>query len=96
MSIPDKLVLSITDLHLDAALYAKDIPLPAGARLETDENSLVVHCVPPHVEEEVAPAAEAGAIGPEVIGQKEKEEAAAKAAAEGGGEKKKEKDKDKE
>jgi large subunit ribosomal protein L25 len=92
MSIPDKLVLGIADLHLDAALYAKDVPLPAGAKMVTDEDALVVHCVPPHIEVEEAPAAEPGAAEPEVIGQKEKEEAAAKAAAEGGGEKKKEKE----
>lgn len=94
MSIPDKLVLNIANLHLDAALFARDIPLPEGARLETDEDSLVVHCVPPHVEEEVAPTAEAGAAEPEVIGQKEKEEAAAKAAAEGGGAEKEKKKKE--
>ena len=88
MSIPDKLVLNITDLHLDKALYAKDIPLPAGGVMITDEETLIVHCVPPHVEEEIAPAGEAGAIEPEVIGQKEKEEAAKAAAeAESGGKK---------
>jgi large subunit ribosomal protein L25 len=97
MSIPDKLVLSITDLHLDGALFAKDIPLPAGARMETDVEALIVHCVPPHIEAEEPPPAEAGAAEPEVIGQKEKEEAAAKAAAEGGApEKEKKKEKEKE
>jgi large subunit ribosomal protein L25 len=84
MSIPDKLVLNVTDLHLDAALFAKDIPLPEGARVVTDGDTLIVHCVTPHIEEEVAPAAAdaAAAAEPEVIGQKEREEAAAKAAAE--------------
>ena len=82
MSIPDKLVLNIAGLHLDGSLFAKDIPLPEGGQMITDEDTLIVHCVTPHVEEEVAPAAEAGAAEPEVIGQKEKEEAAAKAAAE--------------
>jgi len=81
MSIPDRLVLNITDLHLDGSLFAKDVPLPAGAQLVTDEDTLIVHCVPPHLEAELEPAVEVGAIEPEVIGQKEKEEAA-KAAAE--------------
>ena len=82
MSIPDKLVLTITDLHLDKAMFAKEIPLPAGAKLVTDGETLIVHCVPPHIEAEPEPAvAEAAAAAePEVIGQKEREEA--KAAAE--------------
>jgi large subunit ribosomal protein L25 len=82
MSIPDKLVLNITDLHLNSSLFAKDIALPQGARLETDEDALIVHCVPPHIEAEPVPAGEPAAAEPEVIGQKEREEAA-KAAAEG-------------
>lgn len=81
MSIPDKLVLNITDLHLDKSLFAKDIPLPAGARMESDEDALIVHCIPPHAEEDTTSPA-AGTIEPEVIGQKEKEEKAAAEAAE--------------
>jgi large subunit ribosomal protein L25 len=84
MSIPDKLVLNITDLHLDGSLDAKDVPLPAGARLLTDEDALIVHCVPPHVELEPVAAGESGSIEPEIIGQKEKEEKAAAEAAEKG------------
>jgi large subunit ribosomal protein L25 len=84
MRIPDKLVLNINDLHLNQSLDAKDVPLPEGASLVTDAEALIVHCVPPHVETEVAPAAEAGGIEPEVIGQKEKEEKAAAEAAEKG------------
>jgi large subunit ribosomal protein L25 len=74
LSIPDKLVLSVAELHLDQSLYAKDVPLPEGARLITDEDTLIVHCVPPHAEAEVAPAGEAGGAEPEVIGKKEKDE----------------------
>jgi large subunit ribosomal protein L25 len=81
MSIPDKLVLNITDLHLNSSLFAKDVPLPQGGRLVTDEDTLIVHCVPPHIEAEPEPAGEPAAVEPEVIGQKEREEAA-KAAAE--------------
>jgi large subunit ribosomal protein L25 len=86
MSIPDKLVLNITELHLNKSLYAKDIPLPQGATLVTDEDTLIVHCIPPHIEVEPVPAGEVSAIEPEIIGQKEKEEAA-KAAAEAEGKK---------
>jgi large subunit ribosomal protein L25 len=83
MSIPDKLVLNITELHLNKSLYAKDVPLPQGARMVTDEDTLIVHCVPPHLEVEPTPAGEVTAIEPEVIGLKEKEEAKAAAEAEG-------------
>jgi ribosomal protein L25, Ctc-form len=82
MSIPDKLVLTISDLHLNSSLFAKDIPLPQGARIVTDPETLIVHCVPPHIEAEPEPVGEPAAVEPEVIGQKEREEAAAKAAAE--------------
>ncbi len=88
MSIPDKLVLNITELHLNSSLFAKDIPLPPGGLMVTDEDTLIVHCVPPHIEAEPVPGGEVSAIEPEVIGQKEREEAA-KAAAEAEGEKKK-------
>jgi len=84
MSIPDKLVLNITELHLNKSLYAKDVPLPQGAHMVTDEDTLIVHCVPPHLEVEPTPAGEVTAIEPEVIGLKEKEEAKAAAEAEGG------------
>ena len=84
MSIPDKLVLNITELHLNKSLYAKDVPLPQGGRMVTDEDTLIVHCVPPHLEVEPTPAGEVSAIEPEVIGLKEKEEAKAAAEAEGG------------
>lgn len=73
MSIPDKLVLNISDLHLNKSLFVKDVPLPAGATAVTDENSLIVHCVPPHDEEEAA-GGEVSTIEPEVIGKKDKEE----------------------
>ena len=79
MSIPDRLIINITDLHLDGALYAKDVPLPQGAVLVTDEDTLIVHCVPPKVEEELAPTAEVGAAEPEVIGKKPEDEGEAAA-----------------
>jgi large subunit ribosomal protein L25 len=78
MAVPDKLTLNITDLHLNKSIFAKDIPLPEGATLITDENAVIVHCVPPHAD------ADGGELGagaePEVIGKKEKDEAEAKKA----------------
>jgi large subunit ribosomal protein L25 len=78
MAVPDKLTLNITDLHLNKSFYAKDVPLPEGATLITDEDALIVHCVPPHVDAEGGEPG--GGAEPEVIGKKEKDEAEAKKA----------------
>jgi large subunit ribosomal protein L25 len=76
MAVPDKLTLNITDLHLNKSIFAKDVPLPEGATLITDEDAVIVHCVPPHADVE---AGEPGSgAEPEVVGKKEKEEAEAK------------------
>jgi large subunit ribosomal protein L25 len=69
--IPDKLGVRVQDLHVGHALKGSDIPLPEGARLLSDPDLIVVHCVvrgvAPEVEE-AAPAAEGAE--PEVIGRK--------------------------
>jgi len=72
-AVPEKLVVNVNDLHLEQAIHARDIPLPAGARVLDDPDLVVVHCIAPHVVEEVAPAAvaEPGAAEPELI-RKEK------------------------
>jgi large subunit ribosomal protein L25 len=81
LSIPDKLVVNITDMHLGNAIHAKELALPEGARMLTMGEAVVVHCVAPHIEEVAEPtAAEAGAAEPEVIGKKEKEEGEEEAA----------------
>jgi large subunit ribosomal protein L25 len=72
-SVPEKLVVNIVGLHLDEAIHAKDIKLPEGATMLTDEDTVIVHCITPHVTEEETPVAEAGAIEPELI-RKEKGE----------------------
>src|SRR5438270_10817955 len=56
-SVPDKLIVNVTDLHLDQAIHAKDVSLPEGAKLLDDPELVVVHCIKPRVEEEVAPVA---------------------------------------
>ncbi|MDX1944044.1 MAG: 50S ribosomal protein L25 [Pirellulaceae bacterium] len=75
LSIPDKLVVNITDMHLGKGIHASEIALPAGAKMLTVAEAVIVHCVAPHVEAEAVPGAgEPGAAEPEVIGKKEKEE----------------------
>ena len=72
-SVPDKLVVNVNDLHLDQAIHANQVPLPEGARVLDDPELVVVHCIKPHVVEEVAAVAavEPGAAEPELI-RKEK------------------------
>jgi large subunit ribosomal protein L25 len=74
--IPDKLHLNINHLDIDGHLTAKDIEdLPTGAKILSDEDAVIVHCVMRAVEEEeVAPAEEAAAGEPEVIGKGKAEE----------------------
>ena len=72
-AVPEKLIININDLHLDKAIHAREVPLPAGARVLGGPDAVVVHCVTPHVvaEETPAPVAEPGAVEPELI-RKEK------------------------
>jgi large subunit ribosomal protein L25 len=73
-SVPEKLVISLIDLHLDGAIHAGEVKLPEGAKLLDDPEMVVVHCVMPHkTEEEEAPLGEPGAAEPELI-RKEKED----------------------
>ncbi len=68
-SLPDRLELNINALGLGESLYARDLPLPEGAKLLIDEDLVVVHCVQPaHEEDEELAAAAPGE--PEVIGRK--------------------------
>ncbi len=72
-AVPEKLIVNVNDLHLNQAIHARDVVLPAGARVLDDPDLVVVHCIAPHVVEEVAaaPVAEPGAAEPELI-RKEK------------------------
>jgi large subunit ribosomal protein L25 len=74
-SVPDKLHLSVNDLHLNTALKAADIEdMPEGATVE-NADAVIVQCVTPTVvldeDDEVAGASGAE---PEVIGEKEDKE----------------------
>lgn len=73
-AVPEKLIVLIADLHLGQAIHAKEVSLPPGARVLSDGDAVVVHCVAPHVVAEESPAAavaEPGAAEPELI-RKEK------------------------
>ena len=42
--IPDTIIVSIKELDLGDSVHARDIELPAGAKLLTDPGALVLHC----------------------------------------------------
>ncbi|MBL9125000.1 MAG: 50S ribosomal protein L25 [Planctomycetaceae bacterium] len=69
--IPEKLSLSIKDLHLDGSITADKLPLPPGASLLVEPELVIVTCHTVAEEEEVT-AGEAAE--PEVIGRKAAEE----------------------
>ncbi len=68
IAIPEKIDVSIRELKLGGAITAGQVTLPGGAKLVSDPDDVIVHCVV-HREEAVA---EAGgeAAEPEVIGRK--------------------------
>jgi large subunit ribosomal protein L25 len=73
--IPDKLHISIKNLKIGDHLTVKDIiDLPPGAKVLSDEDELVVHCVMPAAEEEEMAAEEGATAEPEVIGKGKEEE----------------------
>jgi len=72
-NIPEALTISVKEVDIGDALHAKDIELPAGAKLVTDPETLVVSCNIV-TEAEVAEAEEVleeEMAAPEVIGEKE-------------------------
>jgi large subunit ribosomal protein L25 len=85
--VPDKITVLINDLHLNKAIHASEIALPEGAKLLSDPDTVVVHCVPPHIVAEPEPvagavAAEPGAVEPELIRKEKAAEGEEEAAAE--------------
>ena len=77
ISVPDKLHLSLNDLHLGGALKVTDIEdMPAGATVVGDAEAVLVRCVEPTTAPDADEAEVAGSIEPEVIGQKDSDEEA--------------------
>jgi large subunit ribosomal protein L25 len=75
INIPDSLVVSIKELALDSAIYARDMKLPEGVTLASPAETLLVACreqIEAKTTEEVT--AEAPAAGPEVIAKGKAEE----------------------
>ena len=71
--IPEHIEVDITNLHMNDAIFVKDLPLPSAVNILNDPEMLVVKIAPPHVEKEPEEALEEAAE-PEVIGEKKEEE----------------------
>jgi len=74
--IPDNVTHSVAEMGIDDVVHIRDLKLPAGAKALQD-TELIVAMVKVIAEEETAPAADAGAAEPEVIGRKPEEGEAA-------------------
>lgn len=73
MKIPEKIVVSVVDLKLNAAIHVSEVKLPEGAKLITHGEDVVVQCLTPKKEEEAPVPGAEGVTGvePELI-KKEK------------------------
>lgn len=72
-AVPEKLVVNVSDLHLNKAIHAGEVRLPEGATILDDPDLVVVHCITPHMSDDADTdaGAEAGGVEPELI-RKEK------------------------
>jgi len=67
--IPDRVTHNVSEMGIDDALHVKDLALPPGAKAMQDAD-LIVAMVKVIAEDEAAPAPDAGAAEPEIIGRK--------------------------
>ena len=72
-ALPEKLVVSVNDLHLGQSILASDLELPEGAVLLTAADAVIVHVIEPTADVEGEEIPGEGAE-PEVIGEKHDEE----------------------
>jgi large subunit ribosomal protein L25 len=73
-ALPDKLVVSVNDLHLGQSILASQLELPQGATLLSDADAVIVHVIKPVEEKEEAEVPGAEGAEPEVIGGAKEEE----------------------
>lgn len=69
-AIPEKIQVNINHLEMHGTVTAGQIEMPAGVKLLSDAEAIVVQCVEPAAEMEVAEGVPGEAAEPEVIGRK--------------------------
>ncbi len=72
LSIPEKIEVNINELNIGDSITAGELKLPAGMKLVSDPDDVIVQCVVHRDEEEEA--GEGGVAEPEVIGRKAEDE----------------------
>jgi large subunit ribosomal protein L25 len=72
-AIPEKLILSVNELHLNGEITLSDVKVPENVKVLMDPDTIVVHCFMQKEEAEEA-LAEPGPGEPEVIGRKVEED----------------------
>ncbi|HIE44512.1 MAG TPA: 50S ribosomal protein L25 [Candidatus Omnitrophica bacterium] len=74
--MPEHFEIDISNLKVHDSLHVRDIPLPPGVKLLTEEDKAILSILPPRKVEEVVEAVEAEAevAEPEVEGEEEKKE----------------------
>ncbi|MFD5032443.1 50S ribosomal protein L25/general stress protein Ctc [Streptomyces sp. NPDC058220] len=63
--IPDSVTVSVAGLDAGASILAKDVPLPSGTTLVTDEDAVVIQVLSAQAEEPAAEGAEGTSEGAE-------------------------------
>ena len=81
LNIPENIEISVEDAEIGTQYFAKDLKLPGGVELRTDEEYLVVQVVPAPTEEDLE--AEVDTEGAGVVEEPSDEEQATDAEAEG-------------
>ncbi|HRX82045.1 MAG TPA: 50S ribosomal protein L25 [Pirellulaceae bacterium] len=67
-ALPDKIVVSINELHLGQSVVASELELPKGAVLLSDADAVIVHVIEPVEQPEEGEVPGADGSEPEVIG----------------------------
>lgn len=76
MSVPDVIYLRLENLHINGAIHASELPLPAGAKLVSDGSAVLIHCVAVKADADEG-AAPVASNEPEIIKKEKKAEDAA-------------------
>ena len=78
VNIPESLVVSIKELAIDGAIYAREIKMPEGVTLASPADTLLVACRVPMAAKTTEEVTAEAPVAPEVIskGKAEEEEAA--------------------
>jgi large subunit ribosomal protein L25 len=72
-SMTDKVEVNVNELELDKRITVGQLTLPEGAEVVLEADTVVVQCVEKQVLDEVEEAPLAGAVEPEVIGEKKED-----------------------